>query len=493
MFKSIFFVTFFLFSQGVFAEAKREAIEVVLGMDYNVKLDFKVSKNAQVQIGNESILNIVKIPQLNEIIFKGIKPGATNVTVRDASGESKIIYDVVIKATYQSKIVQALRAYLGHIEGLEIGIKEDSVFVDGQIVVPDDIGRVVTILDKYPDVIRLVELSPNTKRIIARKMQDEVQKAGMKDVTVRVINKRFWLEGVVKSKGESDLAFRIASAYIPANIESLAKRSGETQQVQLSEIQNYISINEKKKQAPIPKLIKIATQFVELTRDYQKVFGFKWEPTLGGSGGSIAFGKSSSGGVTTESNGTLSGTISNLFPKLASAKSAGFARVIQSGVIIVKEGASGQISKTTKKPFALGTGDFVKSESAEAGFKLGVTPSVLPGEKINLKINVGVNAVLGDPPETLANQLNTEMIVKSKDSAVVGGVVVNKKSTDYDKTPPDGKQDVEEGGTRLFSFLRSKNFFTTRTQFVVFVTPELIDSASQGIEEIKRKFRQRRR
>lgn len=493
MLKPIVILIISLFSLDGFSVLKREPVEVILGMDHTIRLDFKVSKSKQVQIGNEGILSVVKIPQLNEITLKGLKPGSTNVTIRDTGGTRRIIYDVLVKATDQSKIVQALRAYLGQIEGLEIGIKEDSVYIDGYIVVPDDIGRVVTILDKYPDVVRLVELSPNTKRIIARKMQDEIQRSGMKDVTVRVINKRFWLEGVVKSKGEAGLAFKIASAYIPANIESLAKRSGETQQVEISEIQNYITINEKKRKAPVPKLIKIATQFVELSRDYQKVFGFKWEPTLGGSGGQIAFGKNTNGGVTTKSNGTLSGTISNLFPKLSSAKSAGFARVIQSGVLIIKEGASGQLSKTTKKPFAIGTGDFVKSEDAEAGFKLGVTPNVLPGEKVSLKINIGVNAVLGDPPETTSNQINTELIVKSKESAVVGGVVVNKQSTDYDRTPPGGKQEVEDGGSPLFSFLRSKNFFTTRSQFVVFVTPEIIESASSGTEEIKRKFRQRRR
>ncbi|MCZ7391622.1 hypothetical protein, partial [Klebsiella pneumoniae] len=81
-----------------------------------------------------------------------------------------------------------LKELLGDIEGLEIGLKGDTVFVGGQIVVPSDIGRVVVILDKYPDVLRLVELSPQTQIVIAKRMQDEIQNAGFKDVSVRVVN-----------------------------------------------------------------------------------------------------------------------------------------------------------------------------------------------------------------------------------------------------------------------------------------------------------------
>ena len=46
---------------------------------------------------------------------------------------------------------------------------------------------------------------------------------------------------------------------------------------------------------------------------------------------------------------------------------------------------------------------------------------------------------------------------------------------------------------REIQFLRSKSNLTSRSQFAFFVTPEIIESASDGTEEIKKKFRQRRR
>ena len=87
-------------------------------------------------------------------------------------------------------------------------------------------------------------------------------------------------------------------------------------------------------------------------------------------------------------------------------------------------------------------------------------------------------------------------MVKSKESAVIGGVVVKNSATDYDKDEPDSGvagKDGEEKPYALFSFLRSKQQLSNRSQFVVFVTPEIIESASIGTEDIMKKFRKRTR
>ncbi|MCO4792996.1 MAG: hypothetical protein KC493_04750, partial [Bacteriovoracaceae bacterium] len=183
---------------------------------------------------------------------------------------------------------------------------------------------------------------------------------------------------------------------------------------------------------------------------------------------------------------------SNLFPKLASAKSAGHARVIQSGVVVIKDGVTGKIQKSSSKKFALGTGEFTRADEAKSGFDLSVTPKILQEEKIDLNMGVSVSSTIGQPPEVLSNTINTNIIVKSKESAVVGGVVINRSATDFDRNPPGGVQTVE-GGQPLFSFIKSKSYVSNRSQFVIFVTPEILESASQGSEEIKKKFRQRNR
>ena len=486
---------FFLWPDGRAQEKpKKVEVEVVVGIDQVKKLDFMPS--SKIQVGNESILSYVLIPEKREIVFRGLKPGTTSVMVRNERGDAKVEFKVNITATDQSRVVKELRELIGDVEGLEIGIKGNHVYIGGQLIVPGDIGKIVVVLEKYPNVMRLIELSPQTQRVIARKMEEEIQKSGnnFKEVTVRVVNGLYWLEGVVTSNGEKTRAEQVALAYMPDKIESLAKRTDAVATVKRVPIQNFIVVNSKKKPPPVPKLVRITAQFVELTKDYNKVFGFKWEPLLSDGQGSISFGKTNQGELKTKTQNSLVGTISNLFPKLASAKAAGYARVIQSGVILIKDKVQGSINKLEEKPFAVGTGDFTQPDKSVSGFNLNITPTILQKEKVDLNIGLTVSASTGDPPQTLKNTVKTAFVVKNKESAVAGGIVVNKTSADFDRSPPGGKQKAEdENVSPLFSFVRSKSYTKSKSQFVVFVTPEIMASASDGVEEVRRKFRQRRR
>lgn len=475
-------------------QIKEQEIEVVLGIDKIFKLDFV--PHTKVTIGNSSILDYQIVPQKREVVFKGLKPGQTSVIIRDNVGDIKAKFTVKVTTNGQAQIVSELREFLGHIEGLEIGIKGGKVFIGGEIVVPNDVGIINQILEKYTDVIQIYELSPHTQRIIAQKMQAEMTRVGLKDVTVRIVNKVYWLEGVVTSDGDKDFAMKIAEGYVPdVQLQELAKQSSRIATLsRRTPIQNFITINPaKQKPAPPPKLLKIIAQFVELTKDYNKIFGFKWTPTLATGGGTIQFGKTISDGVTTKSNGTFSGTISNLFPQLASAKSAGYARVIQQGMVIVKDRTKAKIQKSSNVPFILGTGEFQRAANVETGFALEVKPGILGDEKIELGVGLSVSMSHGSNGST-KNQIETNIVVKSKESAVVGGISINESQTQYDKDPPFGQDKVEaETGSPLFSFLRSKSYSINKSQFVVFITPEIVDSASKAANEVKMKFRQRRR
>jgi len=470
---------------------EEKEFEIVLGIDRTEKLDYAPS--TQIQVGNGSIVKVTLIPQKREITFTGLKPGKTSVTIRNTVGDIKSKYLVIISANDQSRTVKELKDFLGKVEGLEIGVKGETVYVGGEIIVPNDIGLVAKVLnqDKFAGVLYLVELSPQTERLVARKMQSEIQKNQLRDVTVRVVNGSYWLEGIVGSETDKRRAEAIAVAFYPDKIATLGERTGQVITARKQAIQNFIQVNQKQKPQPIPKMIKVTAQFVELSKDYSKVFGFQWRPIIGNNSGSINVGRTNAGDVTTGSSNTLSAVISNLFPKLDSAKQAGYARVIQSGIVIVKDKVEGTISKSEDRRFSLGSNEFTQGQTAKAAFTVRVNPTILQEEKVDLRLGVDVSTNVGqDPPVTQSNTINTQLVVKSKESAVVGGIVVNKSATDYDKIPG---ADLEQGQSLLFNFVRGKSLVSTKSQFVIFVTPEIIESASAGSEEIKRKFRKRRR
>lgn len=476
------------------ASGQEKELEVAVGIDEIVKLDFDY--NTKIQIGNEQIVNLSLAPQKKEITFKGLKPGRTSVTIRDNVGDVRVRYIVVVTASGKSQIVSELRELLGDVEGLEIGIQGGKVYVGGEIVVPSDITRVNTVLETYQEILRLVQLSPQTQRVIARKMMDELARNNLKDVTVRVVNRVFWLEGVVSSQDKKNLAVAIANAYLP---DRIALDPKGLQTVKREDIIDFISVNEKKDPAPPPKQVKITSQFVELSKDYSRIFGFKWAPLMNEDQSSISFGQQTAGGVTSSSENTLAATISNLFPKLNSARSAGYARIVQSGMVITKDKETAKIDKQTEIPFAVGSGDFTRPQTASVGFSMEVTPKVLEQEKVEMGIGINVslsaNTSAGSAPATTKNNIKTTVVIKSKESAAIGGIVQNQTTTAYDKDDPapSGGGDGGPAPQALFRILRSKNHQISRSQYVMFLTPEIIESATAGTEEIRKKFRRRTR
>ncbi len=469
-------------------------IEVAMGIDVIEKVDFDF--NPKMTIGNELLLRLILVPQKREIIVKGLKPGKTTILIRDNLGDVRLKYTVSVTASGKSNIVAELRELIGDIEGIEIGIKGGKVFVGGEIVVPDDIGRLSAVLMNYKEALVIVELSPQTQRVIARKMTDELAKNNLKDVTVRIVNKDYWLEGVVSSDGKKKLAVEITKAFLPPTISSLSTIASDRYdgKDKPGEILDFIAVNEKKEPQPAPKMVKITAQFVELTKNYGKVFAFKWAPLMGQDNSEIQIGQTGQGNVTSSSSGTLSATISNLFPKLNAAKTAGYARIIQSGMVITRDQKQAQLNKLTNTPYSVGTGEFTKAAMATIGLNLSVTPRILEQEKVELQMTFSVDVTVGSDASIITNNsINTNIIVKSKESAAMGGVVQNQSVTDYDKTDP-APINANAGGqvaSPLFRLLRSKNYTTSKTQFVMFVTPEVIESASVGTEEIRKKFRRR--
>lgn len=492
MYKAFIFLFLFI-SFTAFAQKSVDErdINVAIGIDQTEKLDYKY--NTRVEVGNESIVKLILVPSKQEVTFRGLKEGKTSVTFRDTLGEIRTKYLVTVTADETSRTVSDLRDLLGDIEGIEIGVKGGKVFIGGEIVVPTDIGRIEAVVGNNEEVLLLYELSPQTQRVIARKMQDEISRNGMKNVTVRIVNKVFWVEGVVTSQDQYKLAEKIVVGYLPPQVKSLYSGAARSSDVKgKSPYELFLTVDAKKQKQPPEKLIKVSSQFVELSRDYTKVFAFKWAPLMSADNSSIRFGRTEDGGVSSESSGSLSGVISNLFPKLQSAKDAGYARVIQSGMVITKNDNKASINKTTKTYFGVGGGDFTRAESADIGFSMSVQPRVQEDENILMSLSINVNLPTGESngaPINSNNKVDTQVVVKSNQSAVIGGVVQNQTITTYDKSDPN--PGATEGGSALFTFIRSKSYKTTKNQFVIFVTPEIIQSASTGTEEIRKKFRRR--
>ena len=191
------------------------------------------------------------------------------------------------------------------------------------------------------------------------------------------------------------------------------------------------------------------------------------------------------GGVISE----ITGTISNLLPKLNWAKSHGHARVLESTSLIVQDGRTGILNAYSDMPYQIITKDGPSTGFKPVGIASKVTPVIL-GERsdtINLDINFKIDSFIGVDaagPRTSTNQIETAITVRSGQSAAIGGLIRSSSSTGYNR--PDNVP-----RSPLISLYASKDFQRNQSQFVVFITPIIKSSASAGSEKIKKKFRLR--
>ena len=82
--------------------------------------------------------------------------------------------------------------------------------------------------------------------------------------------------------------------------------------------------------------------------------------------------------------------------------------------------------------------------------------------------------------------LKNTLVVKNGESAVLGGLVSNNIAKDIGKDPTASSG--ASTGDPLFNLLRSKSFQNDKTQFVVFITPKVIEDAAEGTADIKSKI-----
>ncbi len=425
-------------------------------------------------------------------------------------GEILKVFRFTVTSRDIFKALQELNALVGSVEGLEIRVVGDRIVLDGKIVVPSELDRLQTVVKNFNagkpdnakiDILSLYEMSPLAFKLIADKMEEEI--AGgpdrPRDITVRALNGRFFLEGSVDQRSDRQRALKVCRAYLQQRlireVEGILKPADTDQgddPTALKMCNNSIWIRQGQPKEPYP-VISIRADFVTMNRDYFKEFEFFWRPTLAAEG-DVNY-RSDLGQFTT---GFL-GTIRRLFPVLRKAANHGYGRVLKSATVILVDNpdASGKppsakISETLKIPFVSGqteNGQPTFSES-QITTTLNVLAKTVPGsDKIEMSVVAELTQNLGGTPaKTLSNTVDTSLVVTNGESAALGGIIGDSKSVRYDRSPGSQK----DGNFEIFGLGRGHSMEDTKSQFLVFITPVKMKNPGQGTTELKRKFRLRK-
>ena len=481
------------------ARADKRKLTLHIGEDKVVDLDFAVDPDlAKVMTVNGKLVGVRPVTlngEIRQLVFSPLAKGETTIFIRDgATGDIKLLFDVTIEETNLVRRAAELKELLRDVEGIEIKILGSRIIVDGEVLVAQDYGRVVSVLNAatspYKElVISLVGLSPLSLNNLSKEIRRQIN-AFAPNVTTRVSNGMIFLEGSVDDGTQALRAEMLAKLYLPEARPGNATAVSDPNAVVVAGgrklIQNFILVN-----PPPPrktdKLVRITVHYVELKKDYSKAIGFSWNPTFDSNGPSVAFGPNATTGQVGTSSGTFSATISNLLPKLNSANAAGFARVLKQATVIIKSGSAGTVDDQVSTPLTglSAQGAPVNIGVVQVGMQVQLTPKVVgTSDDIEMDVTVNNSTTSGSAGSVSAKKVHTVVYVRSRESAAIGGIDAGTTSTDFNRTPADAAT-----GASIFNLNRKKEISKAKSQFVMFVTPEILENASDGSADLRKNFR----
>jgi pilus assembly protein CpaC len=126
------------------------------------------------------------------------------------------------------------------------------------------------------------------------------------------------------------------------------------------------------------------------------------------------------------------------------------------------------------------------------GFEVEITPTILQGQDVDLNIDLDqMNSLgkgLGGVPIVATHHVTSRLYLKSGEVAAVAGVNNSDVNTTFNRDDPNAT--TATGGIKpVITLMRSKSMSKKKGQFVIFVSPQIIESASEGTEDLKKNFR----
>ncbi|MBN8540636.1 MAG: pilus assembly protein [Deltaproteobacteria bacterium] len=468
------------------ADPKRQkTVGLFIGVEHQEKLPF-LPTGAKFKGDYKKVAKLSLDSDRGILLFQATQEGFATLTVYDKDNNRLYDFSLDVKKSNLTKVVREMRALLADIEGITVKIINNRVVVDGQVLLPRDLSRILAVIAQYGETqaSSLVTLSPVAQRKIAQLIVNHINNP---EITVNPINDKFILEGTVGDSKEMERAVQIAQMYVPDMIKEAGEKEGTIIKVKKEFVLNLIRVRDAPPKEPA-KIIQIVVHFVELSKSYTKGFRFQFTPEISDNSGiSISNDSRSPGGIVS----SITAVITNLLPKLNWAKEHGHARVLESTTLLVTDGSTGKISNETAIPYTVFSASTNNASSNTAN--IGITAEI--GAKINnprsdaieMVMNFGMAQLVdmnAGQPIVSKSLVNTKVTVRSGQSAAIGGLILNSSNTAYNKLP----QSVQNP---LISLYASKQFTRKQSQFVVFVTPVIKVSASQGSEKIKAKFKLR--
>lgn len=199
-------------------------------------------------------------------------------------------------------------------------------------------------------------------------------------------------------------------------------------------------------------------------------------PAGTGEGGAIGF-----------TFGSLAGAF-NLNVRLSAAESAGTIKVVSAPRIMASDNVAATITSGVSVPVQVVSAAGAQTVFFDASLELNVTPRVTPDGNVFLTVRISKNepdfentGARGDP-SIIRREAATELLVRSGDTTVIGGIFQRNTGYSQNRVPFFGSLPV------IGPLFRSSSQTDVRNELLVFITPRIVNrdasigALSSGVE-----------
>ncbi len=187
MMNRISIASFSLVAVAALAAAQMEQQVVAVGAQTVVRVDFPIGRSA---LANDKVADFRILESRHEVLLIGRQAGETTLSLWDQQGtlQREILIRVRPSSGDARQITEELQELLGGIEGIEYREVGGTVWIEGEVLTERDLDRITKVLESYPEVRSLVELSPMTQQMMDRAQADSIKTVQM-DVTIMEVDK----------------------------------------------------------------------------------------------------------------------------------------------------------------------------------------------------------------------------------------------------------------------------------------------------------------
>jgi pilus assembly protein CpaC len=426
---------------------------LIKGQSTTLTVDYDIG---EVAVTDPAVCDYMVQESRREIYLNPKKEGRTSLTLWDTTGAKHDTVPLTVISVGLREILEDAKATFEGSGTLKFFIQGEQVVIRGEAASPADVARINAFAAQFPQVRNEARLAAAVLETISSEIEKAIATPGIR---VRSIRDKLVIEGTAYSTEAASRAEKIAKLYD-------------------ENVLNLIAVKDTKRNPGAEKLIQLDIHFMEIKKSALRSFGINWAPgsTSSGGGGSNASAGGSASAAGADAMGlsglanSVVGFVFNLAPKIKFTRQKGDGRVLENPSFMVKSGETADFFSGTQVPFYSQQAVVFK----DIGVKVQAEP-IASAEDVDLKINVtmtsptagGVNKGID------TNTVSTTAYCKAGSSLALAGIFRNQDAKTYNKIPEDSNT-----SSALFTLFLSKDFVSNRSEFVIFVTPRIIDSAS---------------